>query len=381
MSTQIRLFRPTYRIDECLSEIRECLEVGWTGIGFKTDQYEREFANYAGANYCYFTNSSTSGIHLLFEVLKREKKWESDDEVITSPITFVSANHAIVHAGLKPVFADVGIHLCLDADSVAQQITPRTRAVMYVSLGGNAAELIKIRGVCDKHGLTLIHDAAHSAGSRLNGAHLDKYADYSVYSFHAVKNLPTGDSGLIVLQTEQELALAKQLGWCGISKSTFERARTGYVWDYSVSEAGWKYHGNSLTAAIALVQLRYLESDNQRRRDVVAQYLAQLTDIHHVKPIVHVNEDQSSRHLFQVFAPQRDALMEFLRERDIGAGVHYRPNNQYPMYRYGKTPVAEKLWQDVVSLPLSLDMSDADVTKICESISQYYDTYDVLKKC
>lgn len=372
MSDHIRLFRPTFRVEECLREVRECLDAGWTGIGFKTEQFEKEFSAYLGVGLSYFTNSSTSGIHLLFEVLKRTENWKLGDEIITSPITFISANHAISHAGFRPVFADVGEHLCLDPASVERHISQRTRAVMYVSLGGNAAELIKIKNICDKHGLIFIHDAAHSAGSRHLGKHLNYYADYSVFSFQAVKNLPTSDSGLVHFRTDRELELAKQLGWCGISKSTFERNKAGYVWDYSVTETGWKYHGNAVTAAIALVQLRYLDSDNIRRREIARQYHSLLEGVSRLTPIKHLNESESSRHLFQVRAQNRDALMDFLRERGIGTGVHYRPNNQYPMYSFGKTPVAEKLWQEIVSLPMSLSMSDSDVTRVCESIREFY---------
>jgi dTDP-4-amino-4,6-dideoxygalactose transaminase len=157
--------------------------------------------------------------------------------------------------------------------SVERRISRRTRAVMYVSLGGNAAELIKIKNICDKHRLIFIYDAAQSAGSRYRGRHSNCYADDSVFSFQALKNLPPSDAGLVPFRTERELELAKQLDWCAISKKNiFERNKTGYVWDYSVTENGWKYYGNVLTAAIVLVQLRYLDRDNIHRREIARQY-------------------------------------------------------------------------------------------------------------
>src|SRR5262249_15843620 len=133
----IQLFVPHFRIEECLSEIRECLERGWTGLGYKTVEFEAAWKAYTGLPYTHFINSATPGLHLAVALLKQRDGWSDGDEIITTPLTFVSTNHAILYEHLQPVFGDVDEYLCLDPESVKACITPKTRAVMFVGLGGN----------------------------------------------------------------------------------------------------------------------------------------------------------------------------------------------------------------------------------------------------
>ena len=368
----IPLFVPSFDVDGCLAEIRVCLEKGWTGIGFKTTEFEDLFSEYVGEKYCHFVNSNTNGIHLLLEMLKLTKGWADDDEIISTGLTFVSTNHSIIHAGLKPVFADVDRSLCITAAEVERKITPRTRAVVFVAIGGNSAELPAIADLCRAKGLAMILDAAHSAGARLHGRHLSSYADYSIFSFQAVKNLPTGDSGLITVRTEEEDRLVRQLSWCGINKDTYSRSQGGYRWQYSVDAVGFKYHGNSIMAAIAIAQLRLLEAGNARRRELAALYrdgLAGLPDVHY---IAHSNEEESSRHLIQFILPRRNDLIAHLQDCGVGTGVHYLCNSRYGMYSHNDVPFSQSIDERIISLPCHLKMTDEDAGFVIDRISEFY---------
>src|SRR5450759_1215421 len=126
----IQLFLPTFRIEETLAEIRECLEKGWTGLGFKTVEFEEAWKAYAGLPHAHFLSSATAGLHMAVLLLKEQGSWQNEDEIITTPLTFVSTNHAILYSNLKPVFADIDEYLCLDPASIEERITPRTKAVM-----------------------------------------------------------------------------------------------------------------------------------------------------------------------------------------------------------------------------------------------------------
>ena len=369
---EIQLFAPAFDVDGCLAEIRVCLERGWTGIGFKTVEFENKFAEYIGAPYCHFLNSNSNGIHLIFEMLKHLNRWDDGDEVISTAITFVSTNHSILHAGLTPVFADVGSSLCVTLEEIRRKVTPRTRAVIFVAIGGNAGELPEIAEWGRANGLVLVLDAAHAAGSRLDGRHLSSYADYSVFSFQAVKNLPTADSGLITVRTEEENALVRQLSWCGISKDTFSRSQGSYKWMYSVDEVGFKYNGNSIMAAIALVELGRLDDGNRRRRQLAALYRDALGDIGGLHYIAHRNEGESSRHLIQFVAEGRNELIEFLADRGVGTGVHYRSNARYPMYAHNQVPFANDVDGRIISLPCHLKLADDDVTHVVDAIKAFY---------
>ena len=217
----IPLFKPHYNINECLREIGECLENGWTGIGYKTTEFESRWKTYTGFPHAHFVNSATAGLNLAVETFKRIYGWDREDEVITTPITFVSTNHAILRNELKPVFADIDAYLCLQPESVIQKINTKTKAVMFVGMGGSSGNYQEIVNICVQHGLKLILDAAHMAGTRVNSKIPGSEADCVIYSFHAVKNLPIADGGMLCFKDEQCDALSRKLAWLGIDKDTY----------------------------------------------------------------------------------------------------------------------------------------------------------------
>ena len=369
------LFAPSFRIDECLEEIKECLETGWTGIGFKTLKFEAAWKAYTGHEHAHFVASATAGLHLAMKVLKDRLGWCENEEVITTPLTFVSTNHPILYEQLRPVFADIDDSLCLDPDSVAERITPRTRAVVFVGLGGNCGQYARIAELCRAHGLALVLDAAHMAGTRLDGQHVGLQSDAAVYSFNAVKNLPTADSGMICFRDGENDAQARKLACLGINKDTFSRtsADGSYEWRYDVEDVGYKYYGNSIMAAIALVQLRYLDRDNAYRRQLAEWYEKGLAGAESISmPPISPN-CESSRHLFQIRVPDRDQLMLALNQHQIYPGVHYNDNTDYRMYAYGRgtCPRAHKASREIISLPLHLSLTYADISRICELLKRY----------
>ncbi len=211
----IHLFVPTFRIEECLAQIRECLEKGWTGIGFKTVAFEEAWKDYTGLPHAHFLNSATSGLHLAIRLLKEQHGWSDGDEIITTPLTFVSTNHAILYEDLKPVFADVDEYLCLDPDSVRERITDRTRAIVFVGLGGNTGQLQAVVQLAQERGLKLILDAAHMTGTRFRGRQVGHESDAAIFSFQAVKNLPTADSGMICFADSVLDAEVRKWTWLG----------------------------------------------------------------------------------------------------------------------------------------------------------------------
>ena len=371
----IQLFVPKFRIDECLTEIRECLEKGWTGLGFKTVTIEEAWKQYTGLPHAHFLSSNTVGLHLAFELFKKKHGWTDEDEVITTPLTFVSTNHAILYAGLKPVFADVDEYLCLDPKSVEERITPKTRALIFVGIGGNTGQYEKIVKLCHKHGLKLILDAAHMAGTRLHSQHVGYEADVVVYSFQAVKNLPTADSGMICYKEKDDDERVRKLTWLGISKDTYARtaAQGAYKWMYDVEEVGYKYHGNSIMAGIGLVSLKYLDQDNSYRRQLAIWYRQNLADHVHIKIVPVAPECESSTHLFQLRVQNRDSLMLALNEHQIYPGVHYRDNTEYRMYAYaqGTCPNAAQASKEIISLPLHCGLTKADIDMISKIVLSY----------
>ncbi len=371
----IQLFVPNFRIDECLEAIRECLEKGWTGLGFKTVAMEDAWKDYTGLPFAHYLSSNTVGLHLAVEMYKTKYGWEDDDEVITTPLTFVSSNHAILYAGLKPVFADVDEYLCLDPESVESRITPRTRAIIYVGMGGNTGQYDAIRALCTKHNIKLILDAAHMSGTRLNNRHVGHDADVTVFSFQAVKNLPTADSGMICFNDADDDARVRRLSWLGINKDTYARtaAQGAYKWMYDVEELGYKYHGNSIMAAIGLVQLKYLDQDNAYRRQIASWYRQALEGNDNIRVVPTAPGCETSQHLIQIRVKNRDQLMLALNEHEVFPGVHYRDNTEYKLYAHGAgtCPKAAMASQEIVSLPIHMRLSKADVDMVADLVSRY----------
>ena len=371
----IQLFVPSFRIDECLNSIRECLEKGWTGLGFKTVEFESAWKRYTDLPHAHFLTSNTAGLHLALHILKTRHGWDNDDEVITTPLTFVSTNHVILHCQLRPVFADVDDYLCLDPASVAARITPRTRAVMFVGMGGNTGEYEKIVALCQQRGLKIILDAAHMAGTRMNGQHVGADADATVFSFQAVKNLPTADAGMICFKNQEDDDRVRKLSWLGINRDTYTRTVThgAYKWMYDVEEVGFKYHGNSIMASIGLVQLKWLDQDNSYRRQIASWYRARLAGHDSIRLVEIAPGCESATHLFQIRVEDRDAVMLALNEHHIYPGVHYRDNTEYRMYSYalGTCPSAARASGEIISLPLHMNLTRTDIDMISDLLLRY----------
>jgi dTDP-4-amino-4,6-dideoxygalactose transaminase len=379
----IQVFKPKYRTQEVLKEIEECLEIGWTGLGFKTEKFEEAWKKYTDFENAHFVASNTVGLQIALKVLKDANKWKNGDEIITTPLTFVSSNHAILYNYLHPVFADVDDQLCLDPKSVEARITKKTKAVMFVGIGGNIGQYNEIKQICDKHGLKLILDAAHMAGTRVDRnfhgvaiakSHVGWDADVSVFSFQSVKNLPTADGGMICFKNKDYDALARKLSWLGIDKDTFNRTNSkgSYKWDYDVIDLGFKAHGNSIMASMGLVALKYLDEDNTRRREICEMYDQGFLNNSDIIPIKHNPNCISSRHIYQIQVTNRNQVMEYLNANDIFPGVHYKDNTQYEMYSYGQgtCPNAAKLSEEVISLPLHMFLTNEDIQKVIEIVKK-----------
>jgi len=379
---KINVLKPKFRTDEILETIRECLDNGWTGMGFKTEEFETVWKDYTQLPNAHFISSNTVGLHLALNVFRKQHDWQDGDEIITTPLTFVSTNHSIMYERLKPVFADVDESLCLDPKSVESRITSKTKAVIYVGIGGNTGQLKKIQSICKKYNLKLILDAAHMAGTKIKNTfeggqgyivkHVGQEADVTVFSFQAVKNLPTADSGMICFKDDANDKLARKLSWLGINKDTFNRSTQGsYKWKYNVEEVGFKYHGNSIMAAIGLTQLQYLDEDNDYRNHIANQYINTLKDVNGINIIYDcLLVAKSSRHLFQIRVnkDQRDSIIEQLYANEIYPGVHYIDNTTYPMYKYahGTCPNAHQFSNELITLPIHLNITSDDIKRVCD---------------
>lgn len=278
---------------------------------------------------------------------------------------------------MKPCFADVDEYLCIDPADVEKKINDKTRAIMFVGYGGRVGQLDKIIALCKKYGLRLILDAAHMSGTRVNGVFPGTWegVDVAVYSFQAVKNLPTGDSGMICFADEALDKECRMVSWMGINKDTYARTTSEgtYKWNYGVDYLGYKYNGNAVMAAIALAQLPYLDEENARRREIAAMYDKAFS----TNPKIHIigapYADECSYHIYEIAVPDREALLGELAKNDIYGGVHYRDNTEFSMYTYaqGTCPHAHEISQHIITMPLHMYLTDEDVNRITEIVNGF----------
>lgn len=387
----INVFTPKFRKREILDEISDCLDKGWTGLGYKTVDFEKKWTEYCGLPNSLFISSNTAGLQLALRTFSISDGWEKGDEVITTPLTFVSTNHVILHEDLKPIFCDVDESLCIDPEIVESLITPKTKALMFVGMGGNPGRLDVIQKICSRNNLRLILDAAHMAGTYVRSkggkvSHVGFEADATVFSFQAVKNLPTADSGAICFKDKECGILGRKLSWLGIDKDTYARSGTKgqYLWKYDVPHVGFKFNGNSIMAAIALVQLKYLDQDNDYRNVLCERYEKLLKPIKNITIIKDSDYCyKSSKHLFQILVESkekstsyyRDKLMQSMYDQNIYPGVHYVDNTEYNMYKKAryKCPKSLDFSNRLISLPLHLGLTDVDLKRVTDVFLEFGD--------
>ncbi|MBU2600461.1 DegT/DnrJ/EryC1/StrS family aminotransferase [bacterium] len=366
----IPVFKPSFN-DEELEALKEPFKSGWIGLGPKTTEFEKKFANYIGVKYAVATNSCTASLHLALRLMEIENY-----EVITTPMTFVSTNHAILYNNGIPVFTDIySDTLNINVDEIKKNITNKTKAIITVHYGGHSCEMDLILEMAKKYDLKVIEDVAHGCGGEYKEKKLGSIGDIGCFSFHAVKNLATGDGGMITTNDAEICEKLRKLRWLGVSRDTWDREEKDekYSWYYSIEDIGYKYHMNDIQAAIGLVQLKKLDSMNNRRREISEAYTNAFKSVSWIEVPTIKKYAKCAYHNYVIKTDYRNELNIYLQEKGISTGVHYIPNNHYSMYRkFGQfTPVSDKVWKKLLTLPLYPDLSDSDVNMIIDTIKKF----------
>lgn len=358
-----------------ISAVNEVMRSGWIGLGPKTEEFEKAFASHIGAKYCVALNSCTAALHLCTALLNLQP----EDEVIVTPMTFVSTVHAISYCGAKPVFADIYPDtLNLNPEDVAAKITAKTRAIIAVDMAGHPADLDELQTIARDHGLFFIEDAAHSCGAYYKDKPVGSIAPLTCFSFHAVKNLTCGEGGAITSNNDWYSKWFREMRWLGISKDTWGRTEgdTTYKWKYWVNDIGFKYHMSDIAAAIGLVQLNRLPALNAARRAIVQRYNEALKDLDWLTLPQERSYVQSSWHLYQVKLPSenhRDQMVGHLSANGIAPGVHYIPIHLQPCYRRLNSvcPVASEVWRRILTLPIFPELNETEQSKIIDTVRAF----------
>lgn len=368
------------QIDEAeIAEVVACLRSGWLGTGARVAQFERDFALFRGVRpqQVAAVNSCTAALH----VSMLAAGIEPGSEVITTPLTFCATVNAILHAGLLPVLADVDpVSQNIDPSAIEAAITPRTRAILPVHFAGRPCAMDRIMEIARKHNLVVIEDCAHAVEAEYRGKALGTFGDFGCFSFYVTKNVVTGEGGMVVGRSEEQMARARILALHGMSQDAWHRFGDKGYKHYQVVECGFKYNMMDVQAAIGLHQLARVEVNWHRREEIWRRYNDAFTGLPMTLPAHAEVDTRHGYHLYTVMIDakrcgvERDEFLEAMNNARIGTGVHYLsiPEHPYYQHRFGWSPEqwphAMKLGRETVSLPLSTMLSDSDVDRVIDAV-------------
>lgn len=375
MSDFLPFSRPAMGAEE-LAAIKAVLDSGWITTGPKNQQLEDAFCQLTGNQHAVAVSSATAGMHIVLMALGIGP----GDEVITPSMTWVSTLNMIVLLGATPVMVDVDRDtLMVTPAQIEAAITPRTKAIIPVHYAGAPADLDALYALGERYGIPVIEDAAHAVGTYYKGRHVGARGT-AIFSFHAIKNVTCAEGGLVVTDDEQLARQLRSLKFHGLGVDAYDRQTYGRAPQAEVLTPGYKYNLTDINAAIALVQLDKHEALNGRRAAIAAQYQQALADL----PFQPLSLPQwphvHAWHLFIIRTDEercgisRDHLMEALKARGIGSGLHFRAAHTQKYYRERFTtlslPHTEWNSERICSLPLFPDMTQNDTERVITALRQ-----------
>lgn len=366
-------------IDE--DDIRSVVEVlrsDWLTTGPKVTEFEQVVATHGCVEYGVAVSSGTAALHCAMYALGIGP----GDEVIVPPMTFAATANCVVFQGATPVFADVDPQtLLIDPEQVEKRVTANTRAVIAVDYAGQPCDFDRLRAIADRHNLSLIDDACHALGAEYKGAKIGSLADMTVFSFHPVKHISTGEGGMIVTHRtdlDQRLRLFRNHG---ISTDHRQRMEKG-SWFYEMIDLGFNYRISDIQCALGISQMKKLPRFLQRRREIAARYDEAFDRIEGVTPLAVRQEVLHAYHLYvvridrQACRKDRASIFRQLHGQNVKVNVHYVPVHLHPYYQKkfgvgpGCCPVAEKAYEEIISLPMFPGMDGDDVKRVVEALMQ-----------
>lgn len=380
-----KLFYGHQYIDDAdVQAVVEVLKSDYLTCGPKITELEQKLCEITGAKYAVVCSNGTAALHIACQAAGVGEQ----DEVITTPITFAASANCALYCGAKPVFADIDPNTYnISPKSVEEKIGEKTKAVVAVDFTGQAVELEELQNICQKNKFVLIEDGAHSIGTKYNGKAVGSIADMTTFSFHPVKTVTGGEGGAVLTNNEQYYKKLLLYRAHGITRDPelLERESHG-SWYYEQIDLGMNYRMTDIQAALILSQLDKLSAFSKRRKEIVERYNQAFSEIPELFVQQEIPESDTTRHLYilrlklETLTCSRREFFEAMAAEGICCNVHYIPVYYHPYYekmgyQKGLCPQAEKLYEEIMSLPLYYAMADEDVEDVIQAVKKVVEYY------
>ncbi len=364
--------------DEEKKEVIKALDSGWVTLGPGTKAFEEQFASYTGAKYAVALSSCTAALHLALIAAGIGP----GDEVITTIFTFSATINPILHVGGIPVLVDIDEKtMNIDPELIEQKITSKTKAIIPMHYGGYPCDMDKIMKIARKHKLIVIEDAATAIGTTFKNKRVGNIGDMTCFSFHPIKNMSTGDGGMLTTNSKGYAEKVALLRLHGMSKEAWKRHTAAGSWKYDIVVPGFKYNMTDIQAALGRVQLRRLDKFNQTRKKYAKIYNKELSKISEITVPTFSEDSGSSYDLYTIrintkkLSVSRDQIVDLLKEKGIGVSVYYIPLFEFSYFKRelglkkANYPKAARVYENMMSLPLYPKMSTDDLKRVIATLS------------
>ena len=372
----IPVFKPLIEIEE-LDESRKSLELGWLGMGSSVGKFEEEIKKYIQADDRHVVAVSTghAALHLGLMLMGVGH----NDEVITPSFNNIADFQAILATGAAPVFCDIDPDtLCIDIEKAEQLITPNTKAIIVMDYDCMNSDHDAVKAFAQRHGIRVLHDAAHSFGSKYKGKMVGSFSDVTMFSFDPVKTITCIDGGALVVKTEEEMLRLHEMRLIGMAQPANVMYKNSRAWTYDVKSLGFRYHMANMHAAIGCAQVSKMGKISRSRQEACRLYSKILSGVKSVK-VPNSDFDNITPFLYYILVDpaHRENLREYLSNSGIDTGIHWQPGHTFSLFedcRRGDLSVTEEISRQVLSLPLHSMMSLEVVRRIAETIGDYFES-------
>ena len=361
--------------EEDIRAVVNVLGSDWITTGPKVQEFEDCLCGYVGCRHATVVNSGTAALDIAVQTLGLPE----GSEIITTPFTFIATSNSILYNNCKPVFADInGDTWNVNPEEIRRKVTDKTRAVIYVDYAGQPCDIKEIREIAEEFDLYLIEDASHAIGAEYNGKKIGNFADMTVFSFHPVKLITTGEGGAVVTDNKVFYEKLRLLRNHGIDRDAGERYGRNAGYAYDMKFLGRNYRLTDFQCALGLSQLKRLDEFIERRRYLAGLYAELLEDFSYIDVPVTKGDVKHAWHIYTILLDSgRDKFFRYMRDNDIGVNVHYIPVYRHSYYVKNfhinpkDFPVTEEVFSRIITLPLFPKMRDEDVFSVVEMINGY----------